>query len=91
MRLIDADELIATVEADVRQGVSAKDVLEVIKESPIIDAIPIEFIENEKRLLDKWINVAVEDKNIEWARMKICSSLALDSLIMNWAYGRGEE
>jgi hypothetical protein len=53
MRLIDADELFATVDADCYNGATIFDALEVIKDSPTIKAIPLSFIREEIERLDK--------------------------------------
>ena len=41
MRLIDGDELIATLEVDALNGATVKDAIEVIKDSPTVDAVDV--------------------------------------------------
>lgn len=41
MRLIDADGLIATLEVDALNGATIKDAIEVVKDSPTVDAVEI--------------------------------------------------
>lgn len=53
MRLIDVDELYATVDIDCYNGATIFDALEVIKDSPTIEAVPLSFIRDEVERLDK--------------------------------------
>ena len=97
-RLIDADALIE-FEEKAWDG-SAKEVspsslyhiiLDDIRDQPTIAAIPIDFIESEKRFVSELSTKAYEVGDIERAKGLSNIALNLDALISNWGFIRGDE
>lgn len=96
MRLIDADVLMNLLEKGwkttsldtfTHHTIDRTDV----EGTPTIDAIPIDFIESEKRFVSELSTEAYESGNIERAKGLSNVALNLDALISNWGFIRGDE
>lgn len=67
MRLIDLDELIATIEVDMEVSVTGEDNMKEVRrmmknvysdvlDSPVIDAIPVEWLRNKQKTVIRKLN-----------------------------------
>lgn len=92
MRLIDADAYLDRMKKD-----PLFDLIEgygfsgTLLAEPAIAAIPIDFIESEKRFVSDLSFQAYEAGNIERAKGLSNVALNLDALISNWEFIRGDE
>ena len=99
MRLIDADDFVKfekeVFNLNTINDITAKTVFKQIMtdagNQPTVEAIPIDFIESEKRFVSELSSKAYESGNIERAKGLSNIALNLDALISNWGFIRGDE
>lgn len=88
MRMIDAD---AFIDKLARVPMIQEAIKKAMDSMPTVEAIPIDFIESEKRFVSELSSQAYEARNIKRAKGLSNVALNLDALISNWGFIRGDE